>query len=1245
MKVAVVSVSQALLADLAAVYKEFEQEFPAAVSLTVFYAGRELGDDHRDRLRRRLADADFVIVDLMGSPREWEREIMAVCRDSKGQVVPIGGDSEDIRASLRLGAFTARDMQARAKGGEPPSADTMHKMMAMAEKLGKSLPFGKLRDVRNYVWIIRYWKNAGPYNIRNLFCLMAREYGGNKKVPAPQEPQNMDETGIFDPYSRRFYPTLADYEAAVERFDAAQPTVAFIFYAHSYPNRTTACISRFADKIKMFANVLPIAFSRNTGRDLAKLRHLLLASGKVDLVVNFLAFRLGAGPMGGNADDAVKILEELDVPVLHPFFMARREQEEWEKSSQGVNPSEFLISVMLPELDGAIETIPLGAMGRPRRDETLGMELNELALIDERAEKVAARMQNWLKLRRKPNHEKRVAILCYNYPPGEDNLFGGAFLDTFASVANILRRLKVEGYDVDDLTEDDLRSAFTAGKLVNSGRWSDPADCGLFIRYPAGAYRQATAGDPLAAKVSERWGPAPGGIMTDGQDFLLPGLISGNIFLGLQPTRGIHENPEATYHDKGLPPHHQYMAFYRWLREEFAADAVIHVGTHGTLEFLPGKECGMSGACYPDALIGDLPHLYLYYAGNPAEAMIAKRRSHAVLVGYQPPPFTEGELYGELAQLETAIAEYHEAARVDPGRCQPLRDRIEEKAGQLNLSSRNMDELEQELYRMKRSLIPHGLHVFGAAYSAADAAAYMAFVLRYDRGEIPSLRRLAAEACAMDYDALVAGSDINVLKGLDENVQSLVDEYLRTGTVNKGYFRNKKYAESGKKALEYGYRAYLASIEAREEEGLIRALNGRYLPVKLAGDVIRNPAVLPTGFNLYQFDPRLAPSEAAARRGAAIAENTIGQYRERYGTYPNSVAAVLWGLETSRTQGETVGQILHYLGVRVGSKKNLFHPVYEIIPAAELGRPRIDVVVHMCGFFRDMFPNLIEELNGVFAQVAALDEPEEINYFKADCRRIYRKLLAEGYAEAEAVELSQARLFGPAEGEYGTKVSKLIETRTWQDESELGHTFSRSLQHVYSSRHRGKPAAALHDIQLAAVDIVSQVRSSHEYELVDLDHYYEYIGGLAKAVEISKGSKAEIYISDTTGEAVLTEGVEHSIARGVRTRLLNPKWIDGMLKHNYHGVQKIADRFESILGLAATTNKVENWIYSSLHDKYVADETMRRRLAENNRWAYFAIVERLMEINKRGYWDASEREVHELRQTYLELEGGVEEGL
>lgn len=1248
MRLVVLSVSNAGLADLVHVYRQIEEAYPGRLELRLFYAAKPLTDGEAGRIAAAIQTADCIILDLMGTSQEYEQLVIRACRTAPGYIVPIGGDNQEIRGLLRLGAVTGGDLAGmkRPSTGPAPAAgmNMAGKMRAMAAALAPALSPEKMADMKHFMQIMQYWKNAEEENIRNLLYLLGRTYGRIAEFSQPQPPVVVEETSILDPVLSRYFGQVAEYRE-VSGYDPNKPTIAILFYGHSYPNRTRGCVAAFMAKLTPFANVLPIAFARSTTRDLAKLRELLYeqTGGQLNLVINFLAFRLGAGPMGGDAEAAVKLLEELAVPVLHPFFMSRRETEEWRASRQGINNAEFLIQIMLPELDGCIETIPVGALASARYMDDLQVDLQELQLIEERADKVISRIQGWLALQRKANSSKKIAVICYNYPPGEDNVFGGAFLDTFVSVERLLGNLAREGYNTTVVPVDELRKTFGAGALVNSGRWQNDAADIPFIRYSSTVYEQRLGDPAWKGELVRQWSEAPGAIMSEERNFLIPGKVYGNVFVGLQPSRGLHEQPAKFYHDKTLLPHHQYLAYYQWLKEEFGADAIVHVGTHGTLEFLQGKECGLSGACLPDYLVQDIPHIYLYYAGNPAEAMIAKRRSHAVLVGYQSPAFSESELYGGLVELEGLLQQYEEGERLDPGRLPAVEAAIRDKAREQNLVFQDLQELEQELYRLRRSLIPWGLHVFGQGFDHNDAQEFMKYILRYDRAEQPSLQRLIADDQGFEYDSLLEENRVAVLARLDRAAGLLVESYLAEGHIPVKFFNSEAAAESCNQVLEYGRKAYLASRESKETQGLLQALSGRYLPAKLAGDMIRNPEVLPTGFNLVQFDPRKVPSPAAMARGAKIAENTIVNYVRDHGSYPKTIAVILWGLETSRTQGETLGQILYYLGVRLETARGQFSSRYSLIPAAELGRPRLDVVVNFCGFFRDMFPQLIEDLNLLCQQIAELDEEPSVNYLKANAGRLYEQLLAEGVEAREARELSQSRLFGPAQAEYGSKVSKLIELKNWKDEQEFGATYISHLQYVYTKNHRGKAAAGLLNAQLAKVELVSQIRSNHEYEVIDLDHYYEYFGGLAKSVEMAKGSKAEVYITDTTGEKVQTDRIERSISRGVRTRLLNPKWIEGMLEHACHGVQKIQDRFENILGLAASTHGVEQWVFGGLYRTYVADEALRHRLIDNNRWAYYGMLERLLEYSQRGYWEASPEELLRVQQVLLDLEGNIEE--
>lgn len=1223
MKFTFITVSAPSVKCLMKAAREVRKLEPELLDLRLYYAVTDYGKEKTARLISDIKTSDMVFVDLMGSPVETVKAVYEGLKDCKGDVIPYGNSA---REYMKLGSFSTASM--KASGGKKPDMAAMKKMQSMAEAMGKIMP-GKMRDMRNYSLICKYFYVADYTNILNMLYLILREYGGAKKLPKPSEPREVPAASVCRAKDMKYYGSYDEFSADFP-FDEDKPVIALLYYGHIYPMDYSGAVGEIAERLQKIANVLPVAVSGMDSINDGTLKKLLteFLPKKPELVMNCMSFRLGAGPMGGNICAGTDILKELNVPYLHPFFMSRRTEKDWLGSVQGSTPSEMLISVMLPEQDGAVLTLPVGAKTEPVYDEEFDVTSDEIKIIGERLEALADRAERFISLRRKANSEKKIAIICYNYPPGEANVFGGAFLDTFQSVSAMLSLLKNSGYTSEDVSAEKLMSDFINGGIVNSGKYFDS---GNMPKYPLSDYKKFLNGFADKEAVINAWGEPSGGIMTDENgDFLIPAATYGNILVGLQPSRGVHEDTDKLYHDKSIPPHHQYIAFYKYLHDKFGADAVIHVGTHGTLEFLKGKECGMSGMCYPDILMDDMPHFYLYYCGNPSEATIAKRRSHASLIGYQPPVFVQSGLYGEYAELSAMLDEYHHQLSFSESAASEVKQNIVMLAQKLNLPT-ELEELESELYRLNSSLIPKGLHIFGQDYSEKEALCYVRELLKKPHDDVPSLNEIAAEELGED---------------LAQAEESGGEKLRRINALAEKYFDENFSAENVPEklctAIGFGRKKYNEIRHNAENEQLLNALSGGYIPAKAAGDIYRSPEVLPSGYNLYQFDQRFVPTLTAYQRGVRTAENTIKTYFNEYGAYPNSTAVILWGLETSRTHGETIGQIMGYLGARLAKGNSAWNPKYELIPIEELGRPRIDVTINICGFFRDLFPNLIDNLDDLLHLVNEAHEMPEQNYMKANSAKLYSYLLDKGYDEEEAASLSVTRIFGPREGEYGTGLTSIIETKAWEKEEQLGSQFLTSLHYAYSRKMHGGDTADLYEQNLKSVEIVSQVRDNNEYEITDLDHYYEFFGGLAKSVEMVKGRKAVMLVTDTTGAVPITESAEKAVAKGIRTRVLNPKWIDGMLAHKYHGAQKIAERFENVMGLAATTGAVEQWIYNDLCEKYAQDEEMRRRMAENNPYAYMDILEQMEEYSRRGYWNATEEQLEAIRKAYLETENTIE---
>ncbi len=1235
--------------------EDLEAESQGRLKVAMHYAhDLEAARESEQDFVRALKDADVVLLDLRGGGQAVRLAAEALGDTDKTCVVLVGGGAE-IMSLCRMGSFHAgKIFAARPESAERElSWDNAERIAGLVERLGRLFPFGAVKHARNWVLAMKYWRYGGAENLKNLLRMIAREYAG-VPLEKPAPPVEFPDAAIYHPVLEKTFPSLDAYWAEKPP-DPAKPTLGMLFYGGMHFESCILTARAIAERLEREANLLPV-YADGSFSNLDAVRTFFFRGDRpvVDGVLRMMWFRLNGGPRGGDPQETLDLLQQLDAPVFLSCPMFRQRVDAWRESSRGFSLIEVITAVIYPELDGGVEPIPTGGVESMGFCDGLAADVRSVAPIPDRVEKAAARALNWARLRRKPPGERRVAIILYDYPPGEDNIGNAAYLDVFKSVERLLERLRDAGYAVAQPPPGKLHEAFLELGLVNSGKWtSKTRTAGACPGVDAATYERWLRALPNPDEIAREWGEPPGEVMTHDGRLLIPGLELGNVFIGLQPSRGIHEDPEKAYHDKTLPPHHQYIAFYRWLQDVWRADVCIHVGTHGTLEFTKGKEVGLSGECYPDLLIGAMPHLYIYHVTNASEAMIAKRRSLATIVNYHTPAFAAAGLYDEYAELDALVAEYHEAETQDPLRAKRLVPAIRAKAEEAHFESDDIDAIHAELFRMKRRIMPCGLHVLGEPFDRGAVVDFITFLLRYDRAEAPSAHRLLVEARGADYDAALRDpggsfdglSHAELLQQAEAECRRLVEAALESPDSDPAADARlpDAWREGLRRSLRFGFDVAKRLGEADEIGSLMHGLDGGFILPNIGGDPIRTPDALPSGRNTYQFDPRQTPSDSACERGAQIAENTLQRYRAAHGRHPESVGVILWGFETTKTRGETVGQILHYIGVRLVRRRSQWTPALEAVPRAELCRPRIDVVVNMCGFFRDLFPNLVELLDQAFNLVAELDEPEEANFVRRHSRAAFEEIRAEVEDDLAARRLANARVFGPRAGEYGTRVRGLIETSHWEEEAQLGEAFIGSLNHVYGEHAHAERMDALYRRALSHVEVVSQVRDTHEYEIADLDHYYEYFGGLAKAVEIVSGRKPEMLISDTTTELIQTEDVADALRRGVRTRLLNPAWIDAMLEHEYHGAQKIADRVEYQIGFAATTNKVDNWIWSEIAARYIFDEQMRRRLMENNRYAAAEIVERLFEAERRGYWDATDEERRRLEQAYLEIEGWIEE--
>jgi len=1244
-------ISTVSTAGLAQAAEELKQQFNLPLQLKVYYP-RQIDEELIDEqvVKRDLQTSDAVCVDIRGSGRAIDLVYQSL-KDEKNIVVNLMAPMGKMMEITRLGSFSGRSMANRIRPEEARDPEEVWKKIQLAEGLvktaGRIIPLSRVRDAGNYVSIARYWRYGGKENYRNLLILLLRDYL-NCSLPKAKEPLQSPEYGIFHPKHGYFQEMESFCKAS--GFDEALPTVGVLFYGNMHFDQCQSVLKGLLENL-LDCNIIPV-FSDGI-HNLRAMKKFFFQDGRpiLDALVNLTWFRLNGGPLGGNPEKTRELLKVLNVPVFAPACMYSRKIEEWKASETGLSPMESIMAVIWPELDGCIEPIPCCGV----QDLSVGeLQASEVAALPDRVERIALRIRRWMELKKKNNAQKRIAIIIYNYPPGEANLGVASYLDVFASVQRILEALLDKGYSV-VMPERELHRLFQDYALFNTGSWHRAEDAlKKCFSLDKGDYLTFFSSLPknMQKDVIESWGEAPGKVMVAGEKIVIPGQQLGNIFIGIQPARpplGEADLASAS-HDKTRPPHHQYLAFYHWLEEVWKADLVVHVGTHGLAEFTKGKEVGLSNECFPDLLIGSMPHLYFYHVVNTSEVVIAKRRLYATTLGYNSPPFTTSDLYEGYAELEDLIDEYSQARLHGDLRADIVQEKIFQKAIDLKIEGRDVPGIHDELYEMKRRIIPKGLHILGEIYERKDLQSFFEFILRYDREGIKSLNRILTERKGLDYDQVLHNREnfVAELKEIDNMASHLcglcLEKSLESAVMESGL--SSKAREELRETLSYGL-GFLEKYSCNDGEitGLLRGLEAGFIEQAAGGDVIRTPDILPTGRNLTQFDPNRIPTQTAMQRGQEIAENTISVYREKEANYPETVGVILWGFETTKTGGESIGQILSYLGVRIIRDAGSWAPRLEVISLQELGRPRVDCLVNICGFFRDMFPNIVLLLDRAFNLVAELDEPPQKNFVRRHSLKNKEELTSANLDEITARKMANGRIFGPKAGEYGTRMLPLLEDSIWKTEEELAEVFIQSMDHLYAENLHAVKSDELYRANLSRVEMVSQVRDTHDREIIDLDHYYEFFGGLSRAVQMEKGEPVRMLISDTTEEVIRTEDVARAINRGARTRLLNPRWANAMLSHEFHGAQQIADRVENMLGLAATTHAVENWIWSAIAKRYIFDREMQEKLVKNNNYAAAEVAERLLEAEKRGYWQATKEEMEKLRAAYLDMEGEIEEGL
>jgi magnesium chelatase subunit H len=1129
----------------------------------------------------------------------------------------------------------------KADGGKGSTSSTagaqQMRTLRMLPRILRFVP-GTAQDVRAYFLTLQYWLAGSQDNLVQMVRFLVDRYADGARsalrgrVPA-QAPVDYPEIGVYHPRlagkgaAGRLARTLDALPDGATR--GTRGTVGLLLLRSYLLAGNTDHYDGVIDALEAAGlRVIPVFATGLDQRPAidAFLRH---ADGRtrIDALVSLTGFSLVGGPAYNDAAAAEEVLASLDVPYLAAQPLEFQTLDQWGASPRGLMPVEATIMVALPELDGATGSMVFGGRASAAHVACTGCAQacrfesdpsgKDMHRCVERAATLAARVGRLADLRRRERAQRHVAIVLFNFPPNAGAVGTAAFLGVFESLHNTLAAMKREGYAVDLPPDvDTLRTRLVEG---NASRLGAPAN--VHHRIPVNDHVRR---EPHLREIEQQWGPAPGKQLTDGAHLFVMGERFGNVFVGLQPAFGFEGDPMRLLFEHGFAPTHAFSAFYRWLREDFEADAVLHFGTHGALEFMPGKQTGLSARCWPDRLIGDLPNVYLYSSNNPSEGTLAKRRSAATLVSYLTPPITRAGLHAELASLRDGLSRYRSLEPEARAERAALVGALQAQAAALALADAapawpedadaQVTRVSVALHEVETTLIPHGLHVVG---------------------------RVPSEAARVDL--LLACAE--ALHGTAPD-RSRVEALVRHGLA-----ANEPPARNEAEAAEAARWAALAAMDhdltgSHEMDGLLRALDGRYLRPAPGGDLLRTPAVLPTGRNLHGFDPFRLPSAWAVRDGAAQAERLLAKYRETGEPLPESIAMVLWGTDNLKSEGAPIGQALALIGAqpRFDSYGRLAGAT--LVPLEQLGRARIDVVVTLSGIFRDLLPLQIRLLAEAAFLAASADEPLALN-------PIRRHALAYQAEHGCDLETAALRVWGNAEGAYGSNVNHLIDNSRWDDADELAETWSRRKGFAYGRAGKAVQRPALLQSVLADVQLAYQNLDSVELGVTNVDTYFDTLGGVSRAVRrarVASGVAAEaaavpVFIGDQTrdglgGGAVRT--LSEQVALETRTRLLNPKWYEGLLAHGYEGVRQIEVSVANTMGWSATTGQVAPWIYERVSATFILEPEMRERMAALNPVASARMANRLLEAYERQYWQPAPDVIDALRRAGDELEDRLE---
>ncbi len=1178
-------------------------------------------------LARLAGDADLTIVRLLGSPQEYDAELAAV-KNAGRPVVVLGGE-------------------------QTPDAA----LMAVS-----TVPVGIAADAH------RYLVEGGPGNLAQLHAFLSDTVLLTGEGFEP--PQVVPVWGVLERSTAEIAIVPDEMHPDPDesrRFRQGLSRVGILYYRAHQMSGNTAFVHALADAVDATGHAVAVPIFAGSLRSAPD--DLFEALGTLDaLIVTVLAAggTVPAEASAGGDDETwdVERIAALDIPVLQGLCLTSS-RAEWEASDDGVSPLDSASQVAIPEFDGRIITAPFSFKETDPEDPEA---LPRYVADPERCARVAGIAVNHARLRRTPPAERRLALMLSAYPTKHARIGNAVGLDTPVSAVRMLRRLRDAGYDLggeNDITRiidgDDDTAAGDAliHALIAAGgqdeEWLTNAQLTeAHVRVTAADYREWTEDlpDDLRSSMVEAWGEAPGRLFVNGlNEIVLATLRAGNVVLMIQPPRGFGENPVAIYHDPELPPSHHYLAAYRWVERGFGAHAVIHLGKHGSMEWLPGKNAALSASCATDAAIGNLPLIYPFLVNDPGEGAQAKRRAHATIVDHLIPPMARAESYGDIARLEQLLDEYGNIATMDPAKLPAIRGEIwqlmktAEMHRDLGLDERPEDDdfddfllhVDGWLCEIKDAQIRDGLHVLGGAPTGEARVNLVLAILRAAQvwgGQAHAVPGLRAALGLKEGEATTA------VDAIEAQARALVEAMERSGWDPRAAADLHDDPEV-QRVLAFAATEVVPRLDRTTDEldAVLHALDGGFVHPGPSGSPLRGLVnVLPTGRNFYTVDPRAVPSRLAWQTGQAMADSLLQRYLDDEGSYPESVGLSVWGTSAMRTSGDDIAEVLALIGVRPEwDEASRRVRDLAVVPLDELGRPRIDVTVRISGFFRDAFPHVVALLDDAVQLVAGLDEPADQNFVRAHAQA---DLAAHGDQRR-----ATTRIFGSKPGAYGAGLLQAIEAGSWRDDKDLAEVYTAWGGFAYGRGLDGVPAADDMRTNYRRIKVAAKNVDSREHDIADSDDYFQYHGGMVATVRALSGADPKAYVGDSTSpDAIRTRTLQEETNRVFRARVVNPRWIGAMQRHGYKGAFEQAATVDYLFGFDATAGVVHDWMYQALAKEYVLDETNQEFLRRSNPWALRGMVERLHEAADRGLWEEPDPEVMAaLQAVYLEVEGELED--